>query len=60
MAQVWVRPVSAQPTPRGDTGCRIYDARAGADLTFIIKAQALGYTLRQLKPAIKRLQLGPD
>lgn len=44
---------------RGDNGYRLYDARALEELAFIVKAQEVGFTLQQIKPAIAKLHAPP-
>lgn len=47
------------PPQRGDNGYRLYDARALVELAFIVKAQEVGFTLQQIKPAIAKLHAPP-
>ena len=43
------------PPQRSDKGYRRYDQRALAELTFIAKAQQIGFTLQQIKPGLAHL-----
>lgn len=48
------------PPQRGENGYRLYDARALVELSFIVKAQQVGFTLQQIKPAIDKLHAPPE
>ena len=48
------------PPLRGDNGYRLYDERAVVELSFIAKAQAVGFTLQQIKPSMVHLHTPPD
>jgi DNA-binding transcriptional MerR regulator len=43
------------PPRRGDNGYRHYDERTLVELTFITKAQEVGFSLQQIKPGIRHL-----
>ena len=43
------------PPQRSDNGYRHYDQRTLAELTFIAKAQQVGFTLQQIKPGLAHL-----
>jgi MerR family copper efflux transcriptional regulator len=46
------------PPRRAENGYRLYEAHTLQELSFIAKAQEIGFTLQQIKPAIKHLR-GP-
>lgn len=43
------------PPRRSDNGYRHYDERTLVELTFITKAQEVGFSLQQIKPGIRHL-----
>lgn len=43
------------PPKRSDNGYRHYDERTLVELTFITKAQEVGFSLQQIKPGIRHL-----
>jgi DNA-binding transcriptional MerR regulator len=48
------------PPQRGDNGYRRYDQRTVAELSFIAKAQEVGFTLQQIKPSMAHLHAPPE
>ncbi len=48
------------PPRRGDNGYRLYDERAVVELSFIAKAQEVGFTLQQIKPSMVHLHAPPE
>jgi DNA-binding transcriptional MerR regulator len=47
------------PPRRAENGYRLYDAHTLQELSFIAKAQEIGFTLQQIKPAIQHLRAPP-
>ena len=48
------------PPQRGDNGYRLYDERAVVELSFIAKAQEVGFTLQQIKPSMAHVHAPPE
>ena len=48
------------PPVRTDNSYRHYDAHTLVELQFIAKAQEVGFTLQQIKPAIAKLHAPPE
>ncbi len=47
------------PSRRSANGYRLYDERVVVELSFIAKAQEVGFTLQQIKPSMAHLHAPP-